>query len=70
MRRRIATRGTCVTEKKRFADHKSAAAFLALIRTQLPKRDKTPVRCYECDLCHGHHLTSQTEEEYGEGTRR
>lgn len=59
MRRIIgrAKRKACPTRKVRFRDHESAVR--ALRQTRDRGADKLPVRAYECNLCHGWHLTSQ-----------
>ena len=61
--RSSAGRSACPTGKVRFPDHLAAARALANLRTKAAagadRRDVTPVRSYRCDLCHGHHLTSQ-----------
>jgi len=52
-------RRACPTGKVRFRDRQSAAE--ALHRSKVSTRQVVPVRCYECPLCHGFHLTSRNE---------
>ena len=46
-------RAPCRTNKVRYRDR--IAATIALFRT----RDQGTARAYQCDFCHGWHLTSQ-----------
>lgn len=46
--------------KKRHPDHQSAVRALSSIRKHAD-RDQLPTRCYECEFCHGWHLTSWEE---------
>lgn len=52
---------TCSTypNKKRYRSHREAVKALHLISTKGDERQKMPRRVYECDNCHGYHLTSQ-----------
>lgn len=43
--------------KRRFRDHSEAVS--ALQRIDAREGELAPVRAYECDRCHGWHLTSQ-----------
>jgi hypothetical protein len=45
--------------KTRFRDLEEAKRVLRSIKTNGVVREKNPARAYECDGCHGAHLTSQ-----------
>lgn len=48
----------CPTGKRRYRDHEEAVRGLRNVRSK-DKRERTPVRTYECPKCRGFHLTSQ-----------
>ena len=56
--KKIKKQYTC--RKRRFRDKREAMNALILI-TREGGRDRTPIRCYECEKCKGWHLTSQEE---------
>lgn len=61
MRRRIGKDGRkCRTKKVRYRDEKSAILAMRWANDRL-QGDVMPSRVYECEFCHGWHLTSQEE---------
>lgn len=63
MRRRIGKGGgKCRTQKVRYRDEKSAIAAMRWIVGHFTgESEVVPARVYECEFCHGWHLTSQDE---------
>ena len=62
LRKRMCT----ASQKRRYPDAQSAKAALWEFR-QMKKEDSqahVPTRCYQCEFCHGWHLTSMNE--YGQ----
>jgi hypothetical protein len=58
----------CPTGKKRFRDHRDAVAFLHHAKNARSAAERNGgetklqvVRCYECVLCHGFHVTSMAQ---------
>ena len=77
-RRGAQRRGTCqATGKRRFRDHREATAILHRVRN-VRRRAKVEgldsrrheERCYECESCHGWHLTSWEQPDGRRAPRR
>ena len=57
---RHSRRSDCPTRKVRYRDRQEAKRALSQIKSsKYEARHVTPTRYYECDMCHGWHLTSQ-----------